>query len=134
MAEAYLNKRIQEENLEIEVKSAGTLGYEGLCPTKEVLLLLEEEKIRGDGYCSKALTPEVLEWADLILVMEPRHREAVKGLVSDAEKNTKYLREFDETTDETEIPDPIGRPLDIYKNVFGMIKRPIEGWIKWIKE
>jgi len=134
MAEAYLKKRVKEENLEIEMKSAGTLGYEGLSPTKEVLILLEEKKIDCNGYHSKALIPEAMEWADLILVMEPKHRESIKSAVPGAEKKTKYLREFDETTDEIEIPDPIGRPLDIYKQVFDMIKKSIEGLIIWIKK
>ena len=50
MAEAYLKKRAAEENLAIEVKSAGTLGLSGSRPTAEAIRVLEEIGIKTEGY------------------------------------------------------------------------------------
>ena len=53
MAEAYLKKRIAEEELPIEVRSAGTLGVDGMSPTPEALRVLAEEDIDAEKYKSK---------------------------------------------------------------------------------
>jgi len=71
MAEGYFKKRVEDENLTVEVKSAGTLGVNGLIPTKEALEVLKKEAVvEIDELESKALTQELIEWADIILVME----------------------------------------------------------------
>ncbi|MFH1552278.1 MAG: hypothetical protein ABID83_01380 [Candidatus Omnitrophota bacterium] len=152
MAEAYLKKRLQEENLSIEVASAGTLGINGATPTKETLKVLTNEGIDPKGYKSKALTANFIKWADLILVMEPSHRVRVLIEVPEAEDKTYYLGEFSKDTvrvfeASTEgavsrrrneqvdivIPDPIGRPLAFYRVSSRLIKQSIEGLIEWLK-
>ena len=134
MAEAYFLKRIEEENMPIEVKSAGTFGYIGLGPTKEVITLLEKEAIDHAELESKNLTEEFVEWADLILVMEPEHKSKVLEIDPEALEKVHYLGEFNPEEGDIIIPDPIGRPLAFYRASFRLIKQSIEGLIKWLKE
>ncbi|MFC1643854.1 low molecular weight protein arginine phosphatase [Candidatus Omnitrophota bacterium] len=134
MAEAYLKKRLQEENLSIEVASAGTLGINGAVPTKETLKVLTNEKIDPKGYKSKALTANFIKWADLILVMEPSHRVRVVTDVPEAADKTYYLGEFSKEQVDIVIPDPIGRPLAFYRVSFRLIRQSIEGLIEWLKK
>ena len=133
MAEAYLKKRLEEEMMEIEVRSAGTFGYIGLGPTKEVITLLEKEKIDHTELESKNLTEEFVEWADLVLVMEPEHKTKVLDIDPEAFPKVHYLGEFNPEKGDVVIPDPIGRPLAFYKASFRLIKQSIEGLIKWLK-
>jgi protein-tyrosine-phosphatase len=69
MAEAYINKLSSGQGILLEARSAGTLGIEGAGPSKEVIDLLLNEEIDPSGYGSKGLSKEMIEWADLILVM-----------------------------------------------------------------
>ena len=134
MAEAYMEKRLAEENMPVEVRSAGTLGLSGGGPTKEVALLLLKEGIDHKKYMSKGLCKENIDWADLILVMEPEHKARILEIVPAAAEKVFYLGEFNPEPGEVMIPDPIGRPLAFYRASFRLIKDSIEGLIKWIKE
>jgi protein-tyrosine-phosphatase len=134
MAEAHLKKRLIEESLPVEVRSAGTLGMSGLAPTQETFKVLEEEGIGSEGYASKALSEDFIKWADIILVMEPAHKVKVMGLVPEAEDKMYYLGEFNRENDDAIIPDPIGKPLDFYRESFRLIKQSIEGFVEWLKK
>ena len=134
MAEAYLKKRLAEEGLSIEVKSAGTLGGNGLSPTREAFKVLANEGIDPEGYESKILTEDFINWADIILVMEPAHKVKVISLVPEAEERIYYLGEFNEEPGDIVIPDPIGRQLAFYRVSFRLIKQSIEGFLEWLKK
>jgi protein arginine phosphatase len=134
MAEAYLNKLSREKDGSFEARSAGTLGIEGSSPSKEVISLLTKEGIDVSPYTSKGLSKQLVEWADLILVMAPEHKLAVLSLEPGAESKVRYLGEFNPDRMVVIIPDPIGRPMTFYKTSFSVIKQSIEELIKWIKE
>jgi len=135
MAEAYLEKRAKEEGLDIKVESAGTLGIDGMEPTKEAWQMIKSEGIESTDYVSAGLNHDLVEWADVILVMERMHKDRVSFMIPDAATKVKYLREFSgESEEKTEIPDPIGRPVRFYKKCFEMIKRSVNGFIDEIKK
>jgi protein-tyrosine-phosphatase len=134
MAEAYMKKRAQEESLSLEVKSAGTLGINDMPPTQQALKVLADEGIDTEGYQSKALSKELIDWADLILVMEPLHKSRILEDVPEAEGKVRYLAEFNPEKNDVMIPDPIGRPVAFYKTSFGLIRYSIEELIKWLKK
>lgn len=134
MAEAYLEKRLKEENIPVNVGSAGTMGCDGKKPTGEVMGLLKEEGIDAGKYRSKFLTVEDLEWADLILIMGPEHRARIMEIAPGNENKIAYLGGFNPGKGEAIIPDPIGRSEAFYKASFNFIKLSVEGLIKWLKE
>lgn len=134
MAEAYFKKRVGEEGLEAEVRSAGTLGIDGIEPAANTIAVLKEEGIDPAEYKSAALTRDIIEWAEVILVMEPVHKEKVIAIAPDVEGKIFFLVKFGGKKENTIIPDPIGRPLGFYRIAFGLIKESIEGLIKWLKE
>lgn len=132
MAEAYFRKRLLEEGLEIGLKSAGTMGISGVIPAENTIRTLEEENISTDGLISTGLTTDLVAWADLILVMEPGHKENILLDNPGSEGKILYLAEFREGIGNFIIPDPIGRPLSYYKMTFGVIKESVEGLLKWL--
>ena len=129
-----MNKRINDEALDMEVRSAGTLGIDGMPPTLEVFKVLEAEGIKADGYISKPLTEGMIEWADIILVMESGHKDKTVSMVPQASGKIKFLGELDKETENNTIADPIGMPLEFYKRSFEIIKKAIEELIKWLKK
>ena len=133
LAEAYLKKRIEEKELALEVRSAGTLGIEGVEPAENTRTALGEEGIDSETYKSSALTRELIDWADIILGMEPMHKEWVLSQVPEAAEKVFLLGEFNSGTKDPSIPDPIGRPLAFYKITFELIKRSVEGFLLWLE-
>lgn len=134
MAEAYMRKRFDEEKLDMHVRSAGTLGVEGMPPSPEALKMLAISDVDTDDLISKALKEEDVEWAELILVMEPMHKLAVLDLVPGAGDKVAYLGQFNPEGGDIVIPDPIGRPLAFYRASFRVIKHSVEGLIEWLKK
>lgn len=134
MAEAYLKKRAGEEGLAADVRSAGTLGIDGVEPAANTIAVLKEEKIDPAEYKSAALTKDIIDWADVILVMEHMHKEKVMGITPAAEEKIFFLGKFGGKAENNIIPDPIGRPLGLYRITFNLIKESIEELIKWLKE
>lgn len=135
MAEAYARKRFKEEALDIEVRSAGTLGIDGKLPTPETLKVIEDAGIDTKGYESTSLTKDLIDWADLILVMEPEHKNIATAMLPEANGRVRYLGEFKKPEEirGAVILDPIGKPLAFYRVLFSVIKNHIEELIKWLK-
>ena len=130
MAEAYLKKRAEEEHLAVEVRSAGTLGIAGISPTDPTIKVLKKEGIDPDGDGSAGLTKEIIEWADIILVMEPMHKERILSVVPEAGEKTFFLGGFNRDAKDIVIPDPIGRTYVFYEVTFNLIREAIEGLLK----
>jgi protein-tyrosine-phosphatase len=63
-----------------------------------------------------SLDKELVDWADLILVMEYKHYETVLEITRDAVVKTFLLREYKHKTKYNEVPDPVGRDLMAYRN------------------
>jgi len=133
MAEAYLKKRVAEENLPIEVKSAGTIAMNGFAPPDETLKVLGQDEIDTEGYESTELTEDIIDWADAIFIMEPIHKEKLVSLVPEAAGKIFYLGEFNDEDTNIIIPDPIGRSVGFYQVTFRLIKRLVERMILWLK-
>ncbi len=134
MAEAYMRACVKKEGLDIEVRSAGTLGFLGMTPTQEALKVLRGAAIDTKDLASKQLTDEMINWADVILIMEPMHRAKILDMLPQADEKILFLGAFGRNGDNTIIPDPIGRPIGFYDAAFELIKNSVEGFIKWLKE
>ncbi len=134
MAEAYLKKRAGEEGLAVDVMSAGTLGVNGLKPAGPAIKIIKAEGLDPEGLESKALTKDIIDWADAILVMEPLHKGVVVAIAPEASAKVFYLGGFNKESNDIVIPDPIGRTLAFYKVTFNLLKKSIEEFIQWLKE
>lgn len=135
MAEGYLKRRLKELGKEILVESTGTGTISGFKPSDEAIESMKEIGIDVSGYESSALARETIDKADIILVMAPMHREAIMGMAPDAKDKIFYLREFaKEGSLNKIIPDPIGRPIEFYREILGVIKESLEGFLKWLED
>jgi len=133
MAEGLLKKKLSRLGKDyITVESAGTKAADGFTPTNETITLMKEEGIDVAGFKSKRLTEEMIKTSDLILVMQPMHRDEAIRKVPEAASKTYLLTEFakkgqqTKESDESSIPDPIGMSIDYYRHCLGLIKKEIE--------
>ncbi len=132
MAEMLLKKYLKAEGKShIKVSSAGIGAIEGFSPTAETIEVMKEEGIDVKGFKSTKVSKNLIKDADLILVMEPLHKQEVIKAVPEAASKIYLLKEFglDERSFHPEgfsIPDPIGRSIENYEYCLEMIKKEIE--------
>lgn len=137
MAEGYLVKRLKDIGKDNAIViSSGTGAVPGLKPTEEAIQVMKEHGIDVSKYVSSSLSKTHIENADIILVMEPRHKDRILGMAPEAKNKTYLLREFssDRNRPHNSVHDPIGRQVEFYREIFEVIKDSIEGFLKWLKE
>ena len=129
MAAAVLATRTRGiETKEIVVTSSGTsswhIGQGPNPPSKRVW----ERAGYSYTHVASQTTPERIERADLILVMDSENYSNVLA-ISDPDHHSKvfYLRDFDSSDDLREVPDPYGRSDDAFESVLGMVERSVDG-------
>ncbi|MBU1888116.1 MAG: threonylcarbamoyl-AMP synthase [Candidatus Omnitrophica bacterium] len=122
MAKALLEKFIKQSGLSdrIKVDSAGTGGFLGIPAAENTIHVLKEEGVDVSSHKGKGITGELLKKSDMILVMERRHRDIILNKIPAAGLKVRLLKE------DSDIPDPIGRSLEEYRNVLGIIKNHVE--------
>jgi len=136
MAEGYLTKRIRELGLkEISIISSGTGAFPGLAPTENTVEVMKRVGVDVSGYVSLALNKTHIQSADLILAMEPKHKEVIVNMVPGADSKTYLLKEFALSGKKDDsVDDPIGMPLEFYGKTLEVIKDSIEGFLRWLKK
>lgn len=137
-AEGYLKKKSNN----VEVKSRGVSAFPGLSPPQTAIKVAKEFSVDISTHLSTSLSKEDLEWADLILVFEPFHREKIRNAYPHFERKVFLLPEFSQACASVkgrEVPllweeakkrvirsgesveDPIGGGEEDYKRVYGRI-------------
>jgi len=138
MAEALMRKSLRDLGKnDIAVSSAGVSAMSGMPPSDETIALMEREGLDVAGFESDALTNDMIDDADLVLVMEAMHKEAVIERVSAARGKTFMLKEYGSPAESCasstlDVPDPIGRPMEDYEYCFDAIKKHVERIAKLI--
>lgn len=115
MAEGILRDEARKRNIGIEVASAGIFAVDGDRASKGARLSM---KSRGGlpDHRSRFLDDEVMEWADLVLVMTGAHKRNLLTRYPQMEDKTYLLHEF-ATGREIDVDDPFGGPLEVYEAV-----------------
>lgn len=93
MAEAILRKIAQDEELEIEVRSAGVSAMNGSPASREASQVLKEKGIKH-SHRSQVIQPELVDWADLILTMTRTHKYFVISEYPDSMEKVYTLKEY----------------------------------------
>ncbi len=106
---------------EVEVASAGTLGIVGAPATDEAVQVARSHGVDISGHASSAVTGEMLESFDLVLAMTELHVEELAQRFPDAADRTHLLSLFADGSD-TDVPDPIGGPVEEYESAYTMIE------------
>lgn len=142
IAEFLLKKMIKESGAlnpeEYKIYSAGINPMEGMTPPKNTVKVLMNEGINISGYRARRVTPNMIDKADVVLVMQDYHKESVNSMTED--KNKVYLlKEYcniNEKKNENDlnIPDPIGKPLETYEICLMTIRNCLENLIQKLRE
>ena len=131
MAEGLLRLLLQRSGLEaVTVESAGIFAIQGMGATRETQRVLLDVGVDCSNHQARVLTSEMARNADLVFVMEPFHAEEVLRRAPEARGKVHLLKPYGLAEGEVEghpgIPDPIGKPMEVYEICFTEIRHAIE--------
>jgi protein-tyrosine-phosphatase len=107
------------DGVTFQVASAGTHADDGGGASSGALEVAREHGLDLEGFHRRQVTPEILDAADLVLVMEPAHRSLVLGIHPVADTKTLLLGELAGLSGpDAAVPDPFGGPVDSYRRTF----------------
>jgi len=121
MAAALFKKAAQEKRLNVDVESCGITAFSGMSASKGAIDVLRHVGIDIFGHKSKPLNKELVNWADLILVMERGHKNSILRDWPQAQNKVFLLTEFAKSG-EKDIIDPIGKPFEVYEELLMDLK------------
>lgn len=116
MAEGLLRHALKSKN-NVKIVSAGIGAMEGQPPSAHAIEALKRVGIDISQHRSRPLTPELVREADYVFGMTNVHVETAARLFPAAAEKIRLVREFNKSLlpEEKEIPDPIGRTLEVYE-------------------
>jgi len=121
MAEGFLREELSQ-NEGFIVKSAGISAADGMRPTPYAVDVMKNEGIDISGYLSSHLSEQFAKAADIILVMTKTHKDIIASIMPDVKDKIYLYNEFANLDNNTDIEDPIGKPLLVYEDVCNKIK------------
>lgn len=128
MALYLLRERVESWSLDVELDSAGTLGLIDRAPPDNALAVMREVGIDMRDHRSKAVTAELMQWADRVVVMTYDHATTLRERFPDATCEVELLGPYGGQA--PEIADPMGR----WRATFRKVRRQIEGCVERLAE
>ena len=133
MAVAMLRHKLEGRDVSAMVVSGGTLGIQGRRADEFARAAIAERSEEMaeiiDAHRSQGLSPKMLERADDVVVMAPRHEAYVTSAAPGAAENIVRLWQYaaDPTLDQ--IPDPVGHGATVFQGCRDLIETCIDNWL-----
>jgi tRNA threonylcarbamoyl adenosine modification protein (Sua5/YciO/YrdC/YwlC family) len=121
MAKGLMKKFVKEAGLsgKVYIDSAGTSTFAGIGAAPNTVSVMKDEGIDVSGHKGKNINRDILKRSDIIFVMERFHKSAIINIMPEIKDRVRLLKEGQD------IPDPIGRPIEEYKNTLSAIKEEV---------
>ena len=103
------------------IDSAGVDAIPGLPATYEARRVMRERGLSLEDHRAKMVSGELVDWADLILVMERGHLHLLLQTFDNVEGKVHLLSEF--VGEHGDIPDPFGRDVNAYRRTAERLER-----------
>ncbi|HJV45245.1 MAG TPA: low molecular weight protein arginine phosphatase [Bacillota bacterium] len=115
MAEGMMRQLAALHGLEMEVKSAGVFAMVGAPASSHTDTILRNRGIDDFFHSSQTVTPELIEWSDLILTMTTSHKDILLSYFPAAIPKTFTIKEYVINEENGDVTDPFGGPLEAYQ-------------------
>ena len=136
LAAGFLKKLLERNSLcEMEIGSAGLTALPGSPASFHSLRVALENSVSLEEHQARLVTPELIDNAGLIVVMEPGHRQQLLDRYPQTSGKILLLRHFARYgSRERGIHDPYGLNLEAYRFCFEDIKECVESLHEWLLE
>lgn len=127
LARAITEQLLKERGwTHVRVDSAGTAAIEGAPAAEAAIVVAREQSLDLTTHTSKELTQELLDWADLVLVMTPSQFEAVAH--RGAHDKVALVTDFIEGEGAGQaVHDPFGGDVVTYRETFAQLRQAAQG-------
>lgn len=130
MAEKILRKMAEEQELDIEIRSAGTYAFSGSPASVNATRVLAGRGIH-EPHEARMVSPELVEWATLILTMTRSHKGALLQAYPEMAEKIYTLKEYTQPDSLSgDIGDPFGGSLEVYERCAREIRESLEELIR----
>lgn len=132
MAAALFQARAERAGIRVE--SAGTWGVDGQPASALAREVMAARAISLDGHVARTVTREILEAADLVIVMARNHRDALNAEFPFARHKIHLLSQVNGM--EYDIADPYGKSREAYEmcvsDLEGLIANGYSRIMEWL--
>ncbi len=130
-AAAYMARRLQQAQMEVDIYSRGLLALPGQRPPEEALAAAAEFDIDLSEHVAQPMLAPDLERAGLILVMSPDQRTHItKARPTSIGKVFLLSHASSGKLANRSIPDPVGKDMDTYRAVYAEIIQHVDAWVR----
>ncbi len=123
---------------QIHIDSAGVNAGDGFGANQMTIDVMNEKDVDVSFHLTKRFTEVLIDQANLILVMEPFHREEILKLNPRAAERTFLLTSFGQDASiaqvDSGIEDPIGQSIEVYQRTRDAIHEAVLPVIPWIRD
>lgn len=131
LAAALFLQAVRERGGAVETASAGLYASPGAPAPWEVVQLAREDDLDLSHHRARPMTRQEFDRADLVVVMERGHAEAVRALYGTEEGKLHLLSEFiPGRARKADIADPFERSLADYRACLARIRAGVSGLVR----
>ena len=124
MAEAIARAELERRGWQhVDVRSAGTGAVPGTSASGEAVSVARERGVDLSLHTAQLLSPELIEWADLVLAMGPSHMDVLIEL--GAAEKTAFVTDFIEEAPGRPIADPFGGDEECYRETYQELEQAV---------
>lgn len=127
IAEYVLRRRLAGRDVVVE--SAGIAATDGARVEPAALAVLDRHGIDADAHVARRLDREMIDAADLVLVMERDHLEYICSELPSATGKTFLLGKWQGGF---EVPDPFGKSRETFEHVYRAVELAARRWCEVI--
>ncbi len=125
MAEGLLKKMALENQIPLEVQSAGLAAFAGVPAAPEAVEACEEKGIDISEHQSQPLSKILTSESDLILTMTGKHKEIIVKKLPALEAKVALLSEYADSGTQ-DVEDPVGQPLESYRKTLEQMEKYLQ--------
>ncbi len=127
MAEALLKESLKHKDNHI-ISSAGLGALVGHNPDETAIKLMQEKGIDISNYQATQINQLLIKKADLILVMESKHKEIIESKDPSSKGKVFRLGEWGKF----DIADPYKKERKVFEESLTLIETGVSDWVKKI--
>ena len=125
MAEALFNEIAAAHQSDVRAESAGLNASNGLPATDDACAAMRRLGLDIASHCSRRLTQDLIDRADLVLTMAAVHRGRIAGSFPEARNKVVVLGDY--TGIQGDVEDPFGGTLEAYYRCAEQLSGLVEG-------
>lgn len=132
MAAGLLKRRLAERGLSARynIRSAGIIAWDGGISPLDALEAAAEQGVDLSTHLATPLTRELIKEAALVVAMDRANVEHILNLVPDLGPRLRLLNQFAADAPGFDVPDPMGCPIEVFRESYRLIQAGIEGLVE----